>query len=318
MEHKPNVPNKLKNKKKDIILSDNYTETSVKKPIESKNNHNIDSKLPGNEPITTKNALFKDSEKLQFTEKEKEVDTSSTNKKEISNNSTYNTLTKENDKKEEKNNLDSNQSSSNSNLINHIIFNIQVFFSQKKNICHKIYELLLNYLSVDHLKVILEERDCNEVCGNILCNKQIFKSKSKKYFYNSKTKEFVKEDVLSYFCDVRCFQKFKDAMKIANNFDYLRLFKFESLFIFYNLKNYYNGEIYLKKIAYLIKPLYEVSLNNIDNITLDIIKTQYDNYFRDNSEEAADKKNNYEDNMNHNVIELNKVFEEKININNSD
>lgn len=319
MEQKPIVANKLKNKKKDVILADNLTETQIKKQEESKYNQNSDSKLPENKQTPSVNPLLKDSEKIEFTEKEIEVNTSTTNKKENEINNNIVNLTNENEtnqaKQEEKKKLDAEQSSSNSNLINHVLFNIQLFFSQNKKICPKIYELLLNYLSVDHLKMVLEERDCIEICGNMLCNKVISKQKTKKYFYNSKTKEFVKEDVLGLFCDVRCFQKFKDAMKIANNFDYFRLFKFESLFILYNSKNYFNGEIYLKKIAYLIKPMYENSLKNVDEITLDLLKTKYDNYFSDKNEEAADTKNINENNANDNVVELNKVFEEKININ---
>jgi hypothetical protein len=313
MEQKSNVANKLKNKKKDVILADNLTETSIKKPEEIKTNQTTSTNISENKQINKENPLLRDSEKIKFTEKEMEIDTSTTKNKENIDNSTKDNESN-NHKKDEKS-LDAKKSSSDANLINHMIFNIQVFFSQNKKICPKIYDLLLNYLSVDHLKVILEERDCMEICGNILCNKQISKPKAKKYFYNSKTKEFVKEDVLSFFCNIRCFQKFKDAIKIANNFDYLRLFKFETLFILYNSKNYYSGEIFLKKIAYLIKPIYENLLKNIDDIKMDILKTKYDNYFNYNNEEAIEKINNGDINSTENVVELNKVFEEKLNIN---
>lgn len=312
MEQNSNIANKLKNKKKDVIFADNMRETPIKKSEENTKDQNNSINSSENKQNNLQNPLLEDFEKEKFAKKE--INNSTINQKDITDDT--NKERKMNEEKKDVKNLDAEQSSTNNNYINHVIFNIQLFFSQNKKICPKIYELLINFLSVDHLKAILEERDCLELCGNILCNNQLSKLKTKKYFYNSKTKEFEKEDVLSFFCDVRCFQKFKDAMKIANNFDYLRLFKFDTLYVLYNSKNFYIGEIYLKKIAYLIKPLYENSLKNVDEITIDIIKTKYENYFNVKNDETNKNIENEIIDSKENVIQLNTVFEDKINLNN--
>ena len=295
-DNKSNLTSKLKNKKKDIILADNLTE-------QPNINTNKDSKEDQNSNKSKEeNPLLKDAEKFIPTEKKEEI--SKIQNLEI--NSSENK-----DKKDEKiqnQNLELEKNIANNEIMNKIIFQIQLYFSQNKNIDIKIYNLFVTYLSVDHLKAVLEERDCIEICGNILCNKKIGKSKNKKYFYNSKLKDFVKEDVLNFFCDVRCFQKFKDAIKIANDFDFLRLFRFESLYVFNNLKNYFIEDINLKKICHIAKGLYEISLKKVDEIKLDLLKIKYDNYFSEIQDEATiTNKDGY--------IDLNKVFEEKMNIN---
>jgi len=312
MEQNSNVMSKLKNKKKDIILADNITETTIKKTEEIKaNDVNANKNLVQNS-IKLENPLLENSEKeieTNKTKNEENVD----HCKEISKSENEGNI--ESIKKDEENKYDAEQTSSNNNIVNHVIFNIQLFFSRDKKIYTIIYELFINYLSVEHLKAILEERDCIEVCGNILCDNKIEKAKMKKFYYNSKLKEFVKEDVLSFFCDVRCFQKFKDGIKIANNFDFLRLFKFESLYLFYNIKNYFSEELYLKKISGIIKPLYETYLKNIDGIKLEMLKVKYDNYFLEEKNKKQEDKNSESEkssNKKENSFELNKVFEDKV------
>ncbi len=344
MEQKPTNLNKLKNKKKDVIKADNINAAPINKPDENISTKNIlerestltiNSKLIENPLLVNSNNkenTDKDIEnkintidnskndshgKTTITNKEKKSIEFNTEKQPINNEHSNNDTKKEINKS----NSDENK---NSNVINKIIFNIhfniQLFLSSKKKINRKLFDILMNFLSIDHLKAILEERDCIGLCGNILCDKVIEKRKTKKSFYNSQLKDFVKDDVLGYFCDIKCFQLFKDAIKLSNNFDYLRLFKFESLFIFFNLKNYFSDEIYMKKISSIVKPVYENTLKNVDELTFDLLKTKYDNYFNDlNKIECNNTLNgisNEDKNIHNNNIDLNKVFEEKIHLQN--
>lgn len=308
MEEKRVITNKLKNKKKDVILADNIIETPRKKEEENKQSKNTTNVIDNN----IQNPLLKDSTQL-VAEGEQAPVIDTTVDRGVSRDENSKQSTANADKAKVK---DQSDEVVNNNIMNQIIFNIQLLFSVEKLLEKKIYEIFLNFLSIDHLKAVLEERDCIEICGNILCNKHIEKPKTKKYFYDSRKKEFAKEDMLSFFCDVRCFQAFKDAIKIANNFDFLRLFKFESLFIMFNTKNYYPNEIYLKKISHLTKILFESSLKKIDDVTLDMLKAKYDNYFNDKAKKEeniikADDEVKAEEGQN---IALNQVFDEKLHI----
>jgi hypothetical protein len=133
--------------------------------------------------------------------------------------------------------------------INKLIFNIQLLFSMHAKLDEKLYTLLINYLSKEHLKDILEERDCKEFCGNVLCGKKLNRDKNKKLYYDSRQKEFIKEEIFDFFCDVRCMQKFKDAVKISQKFDYFTLARLDALCYFRALPDYFGDNMYISNIA---------------------------------------------------------------------
>jgi hypothetical protein len=133
--------------------------------------------------------------------------------------------------------------------INKIIYNVQLLFSMHSKIDDKLFHLLVKYLNKDHLKDILEERDCRQICGNILCGKKLIRDKNDKYYYDSKAKDFVKEEIVDFFCDVRCMQKFKDALKISQKFDYFTLARLDALCSFSLLPEYFPDNMYIYNIS---------------------------------------------------------------------
>lgn len=285
-----NKKNKLKNKKKDIILADNLQEKSLN-PYSSANDNNKkkeinkEEKKPLNPLLAEDNKVKNPDEEIINTEKKAEKKATKSEK-----NST---------------NSDAEKTAKNSKAINDVIFNIQLLFSSSKIVPLKIYQIFLKYLSMENLKEILEERDCLEICGNIQCNNSLEKKTSKKFYFDSKVKEFVKDDVLNYFCDIKCMQKFKDAMKITDTFDFLKFFKLENLYILHNAKDYFSDEIFLKKISFLIRDLYEGSIKKVDEETIKALRKNLDKCFIDYEKDKVD------DNFN----EINGEFKEKIDIN---
>ena len=151
--------------------------------------------------------------------------------------------------KENKNEQNQESNSKISALINKIIYNIQLLFSMHSKLDEKLFSLLVKYLSRDHMKDILEERDCRQVCGNILCGKKLNRNKNDKLYYNSKMKEFVKEEIVDFFCDVRCMQKFKDALKISDKFDYFTLARLDALCAFTMLPDFFSDNMYINNIS---------------------------------------------------------------------
>jgi hypothetical protein len=248
--------NKIKNKKKDIITVDN-TDINVNKTHDDvKEKENI-----------------KDDNKNEIN-KEEVVNTDIIVEK----------VEKENATTPLKNTNELESSESNKSLINKIIYNFQLLLSLSKKVDDKLINFASLYLSLEHFEAILEERDCKGICGNMLCGSKLDKSKQKKYYYNSNTKQFSKNDIDEYFCDIKCFQKFKDVLQIAKTFDYFRLLNLETLIIFSILPEYYPSNKYLDEITKNAKIILEKN-RKIDDKNfpelLSKIKKKYDKYFLD-------------------------------------
>ena len=105
-------------------------------------------------------------------------------------------------------------------------------------------------------------------------------SHGKKYTYFSNVQQFSKENPAELFCDMICFQKFKDAYAVAKKFDYFRLLHIDTIILFYILTDYYPNNIYLtenKLNAEKILNSYKKN-RNID-LTIERVKEKYNNYF---------------------------------------
>lgn len=168
--------------------------------------------------------------------------------------------------------------------INKIIYNIQLLLSIHNLIDDKLYNLLIGYLSKEHLKDILEERDCKEICGNMLCGKKLNRDRNRRFYYDSKSKDFIKEEIVDFFCDVRCMQKFKDALKVSQKFDYFMLARVEALCAFSLLPDFFPDNNYIENIAKFSKMiLYEMKKEPED---LKIYEKKINDYFEIDEKES--------------------------------
>lgn len=231
------------------------------------------------------------------------IDKSKKDDVEVENKSTYNSNSMPglNPSIEQKIEINEN----NSSTINKIIFNIQLLLSLTNKVDEKLVNVFSFLLSQDHLKLIVEERDCREVCCNLLCGMKIKKNKSGKLFYNPQFKSFTKDDVMDLFCDVRCFQKFKDLSYIASKFDYFRLLNIETIFLFTIISEYYPKNQYLDKISHLAQGLLNSAQSKFGlEEKLKEYKGKYDKYFVD--DEIVEKVENLD--INEGEVAINKMF----------
>ena len=217
-----------------------------------------------------------DSKKSKLRNKKKDIITADVEKATI--------IEKKEDNEEKKNDIKEdikkNMDSIDTNILNKIIFNIQLLLSLHNQIDERLYNIVINYLSSNNLKEILEERDCGGVCGNMLCGKKLLKEKNNKFYFNSKTKDFVKDDIEDFFCDVRCLQKFKDVLKISNKFDYFSLARLEALFYLSFLTEYYPDNKYISNISKFSKVIYEKKIKDGNhNKDIDRLEKSFRNYF---------------------------------------
>ncbi len=165
------------------------------------------------------------------------------------------------------------------NVIKKILFKIQLLLSMTSKIDAKLIGILSQVLSEEHIKGILEERDCRGICGNVSCGSKI-KTKDKdsaSYQYNYTSKDFSKDNVLDFFCDVRCYQKFKEILIITKNFDYLRLLNIETVYLFSILKEFYSDNSYLEEISVLADQI--LSNQKIQGEYYAGLKEKYTNFF---------------------------------------
>jgi hypothetical protein len=242
---------KLKNKKKDIITQDNqFTKQEPKKKPDQEIQQELTVQPQGKEQ-TEKKVTFKD---------DIEVNTFKPT-----------SATKETKAPEISNKINK--------ILTTISFNIQLLLSLYSQVDDKLYAILSKYLSPEHVKNILEERDCRSICGNMLCGQKLQKPEVKKYYYDSKKKDFIKDDIIDYFCDIKCLQKFKDLCKLSQAFDYFSLMRLDFLIMLSVLPDYFPEIKYIDKIATLSKTIIEEkkpSQADIDRYSL-----VYQKYFTD-------------------------------------
>lgn len=255
-ENKSNK-SKLKNKKKDIITVENTS---------TYNNSSVNT--------------LKNEEKLSKINEENEDEEANTIKGDI-NIEDINTDSNKNINFSTPSNINKIESNEDNNtIINKILFQTQLLAAMTNKLDEKLTYLLSTFISHEHLKGILEERDCREICSNLLCGENMKKVKQneKKYYYNSSTTEFNKDSLLDFFCDIKCFQKFKELADICKNFDYFRLLNIETVFLFSILCDFYPKNLYLEEISKLA----QIILNKNKKISKEILedfKVKYVKYF---------------------------------------
>lgn len=227
---------KLKNKKKDIIQ-------------------------PEKALIQT---LLNNAETKEATDKVKNNNLSNNlnNNNEISNNKTSQEEVKNSNIETNDNNTNSNNLNIMSNipdnsktikLFDKIITTIQEYLALTTKVDAKLFQILTSYISMDQLKVILEERDCLNICGNLQCDNGIESSLSKKFKFNLQTKEFSRDDVKDFFCSEKCFEAFKALMIQIASYDYLLVTAFEPIYVLSRIEDFYPQNKYLKNLSLAAK-----------------------------------------------------------------
>jgi hypothetical protein len=206
---------KLKNKKKDVITLEG---SLIHNPPDNDKKQNI---------LVEETKIFKN-EKEEISEPHESNDISSITQK---------------IKNTENNNI----------TIKKILFKIQLLLSMTNKLDSKILSILSQVLSEEHLKGVLEERDSRGICGNLSCGSKLNLKleDSEKYYYNFTSKDFSKDSVCDFFCDVKCYQKFKDVLNVTKNFDYLRLLTIDTIYLLSILKEFYADNSYLEEISIL-------------------------------------------------------------------
>jgi hypothetical protein len=182
-----------------------------------------------------------------------------------------------------------NESEQNNSILHKILFKLQLLLSMTNKIDLKMNLIFSQLLSEDHLKCILEERDCRRVCGNILCGNKLKKDNSKEtYYYNNSVKDFRKENAMDFFCDVRCFQKFKDLTTVAQKFDFFRLLNIETIYVLSILVNYYPKNKYLDEISVLAISILNKEKKFVESGEFfQKIKEKYDKFFTESEEKES-------------------------------
>lgn len=140
-------------------------------------------------------------------------------------------------------------SENNNNLIKKITFKIQLLLSMTNKVDHKLATIFSKLISDEQLKCVLEERDSRGICGNLSCGNKLQKLWKRESDYNFSSKDFSLETVYEFFCNERCYQKFKDVLIITKNFDYLRLLNVETLCLLSLLKDFFSDNSYLNEIS---------------------------------------------------------------------
>ena len=189
----------------------------------------------------------------------------------------------QNNLKEQENSIEGNEG--NNSLLNKITFKIQLLFSMTNKLHEKLISIFSKIITVEHLKVILEERDCRGVCGYFKCGTKLNK-KDKKYYYNSTKKEFTKESLSDYFCCSECVQNFIEIYRICEGFDYFRLLNLENIYLLSVINEYDPKNKYLDEISALAKSI--ISNDNKYKGREDIFKQFRENldvYFGEEAEE---------------------------------
>lgn len=195
-------------------------------------------------------------------------------------------------------------STDNNSVITKVLYKLQLLLSMTNKLDEKILQLLSQLLSEEHLRNILEERDCRGICGNLLCGLKLNLNEDKhKYSYNNNFKLFTKENAFDYFCDVKCFQKFKDLLNQAKKFDYLRLLNMQNIYTLAILKEFYPTNKYLEEISTLAFTMLNKELRFTSNQEhYQQIRGKYIKYFSDEIiVEVVTEENS-------NEINLNKIF----------
>ena len=261
-----------KNKEKDVILIDNIQANAPVKSINTTNN--------------IKNDINIEEEEKKEIELKKKL--------------------KEERMKQIRDNKQSNR------LIKDLVFQIQLLFSFSKKIDPKMLELLLKYLTEDNLKEILEERDSEGTCGNILCDNPNVNNGKDRYEYDYKHKKFYKNELNSLFCNIRCMQKYKDYNKVCEKFDYMIMAKEKTYFELAMIKDYFPNNSNIANISEIASRFIELNRLSLTPEKLSKIRLGLNKYLVDNIEELLNFDDIYKG-INENVS---KMFEENMKIDN--
>ena len=240
---------KLKNKKKDVITIN---------PLEVLNANSLKNN-------------FKDKTKEEIKKEKKLIQENKLNSQPLSSNQMHTA--------KDLSSLNSNKGyyclvsdKNNSFLMDKIIVKLENFLSYTEKIDEKLYKLLSTLLSVKQYNDILEERECLNICGNLLCD-NIIKNKEEKgtFSYDNIRNKFGTENLGNVFCCKNCFGIFQKAVKYsAKNYKYENLFNLDIIFLFEALQDYYEKDDDLTRISNLATNLLDTYIRHNKNIENEI------------------------------------------------
>ena len=239
---------KIKNKKKDVITIN---------PLEVLNANSLKNN-------------FKDKSKEEIKKEKKLIQENKINSQPLSSNQVHTTKDLKSSSNNSKYYLLSDKN--NSFLMDKIIVKLEYFLSYNEKIDERLYKLLAPLLSVKHYNYILEERECLNICGNLLCNNKI-KNKVEKgtFSYDNIRDKFGTENIGNYFCCKNCFAIFQKALKYSNkNYKYDDLFNLDTVLLFEALQDYYEKDDELTRISNLAANLLETFIRNNRSIEKEI------------------------------------------------
>ena len=240
---------KLKNKKKDVITIN---------PLEVLNANSLKNN-------------FKDKTKEEIKKEKKLIQENKLNSQPLSSNQMHTA--------KDLSSLNSNKGyyclvsdKNNSFLMDKIIVKLENFLSYSEKIDEKLYKLLSTLLSVKQYNDILEERECLNICGNLLCD-NIIKNKEEKgtFSYDNIRNKFGTENLGNVFCCKNCFGIFQKAVKYsAKNYKYENLFNLDIILLFEALQDYYEKDDDLTRISNLATNLLDTYIRHNKNIENEI------------------------------------------------
>ena len=240
---------KLKNKKKDVITIN---------PLEVLNANSLKNN-------------FKDKTKEEIKKEKKLIQENKLNSQPLSSNQMHTA--------KDLSSLNSNKGyyclvsdKNNSFLMDKIIVKLENFLSYTEKIDEKLYKLLSTLLSVKQYNDILEERECLNICGNLLCD-NIIKNKEEKgtFSYDNIRNKFGTENLGNVFCCKNCFGIFQKAVKYsAKNYKYENLFNLDIILLFEALQDYYEKDDDLTRISNLATNLLDTYIRHNKNIENEI------------------------------------------------
>jgi hypothetical protein len=169
-------------------------------------------------------------------------------------------------------------------LIKDLIFQIQLMLSYNKKIDPKLVEFLMKFLSEGNLKEILEERDSEGFCGNISCEIPNSNNGKDRYEYDYKHKKFLKNELNSLFCNVKCLQKYKDLNKICEKFDYMLMTKEKTYYELTLLRDYFPNNSQINAVSEIAGKFLELNRISLSPEKIQKIRTGLNKLFVDDIE----------------------------------
>ena len=188
------------------------------------------------------------------------------------------------------------QNKDNSSLLAKIYFQIELLFSYTNIVDIKLCNIILPLISKTHFENIREERDGRNICSNFLCGNKIERNRKSSIIYDPKSKDFVSDSIINYFCCTKCFDQYNQFLSLSiRNYNYLLLFTLDTIFLYSILYEYFEDNIYLKKIGEIAENMIDSfkrnhfkDINDINNL-LDMKRIKYSKLLIDNFDELYEE-----------------------------